>query len=100
MVSSGGTVSSASSSGGVVVVSSGQSLVVSGGQTSSGITVLGGGNVFISSGGTTIADQLIGSGLGISAIETVSNGGVASGTILTDTGVLFVGRAALRPAPS
>jgi hypothetical protein len=48
------------------------------------------GSVFVHSGGTIVGDLLIGAAAAVSAVETVSTGGVASCTVLSNTGVLLV----------
>ena len=64
-------------------------LVVSSGGSATNTTVHGNGLVLVYSGGTTIGDMLLGSGPGVSAIETLS-GGTASGATLSNTGILVV----------
>ena len=73
---------------GVIIGSSGTEIVQLGGVASSN-NVQGGGTVQVS-GGTTIGDVLIGSGGGVSAVETVLRGGVTSHATLSNTAVLVV----------
>ena len=46
--------------------------------------------MLVLSGGHTTGDVLVGSGSTLRASETVSAGGVASGTVLSNTGLLTV----------
>ena len=92
IVSAGGTAS------GAVVNFSGLLNVRAGGLEVGGL-VHGGGSLSVISG-TTVSNSLIGSGLGISAIERVSSGGVASAAFLSNTGILIVSRADPQSAPS
>jgi len=91
-IGSGGTATA-------TVVSSGAVATVSGG-TASGTIVKGGGSLVVLSGGVTVGHTLVGSGSTLLARETVSAGGVASGTALSNTGLLSCRRAAWRSARS
>jgi autotransporter passenger strand-loop-strand repeat protein len=71
------------------VVSSGGFEDIKSGGTDFGATVLGGGQANVSSGGSTVSASIIGSGTTNSAAEILS-GGMASHTMLFDTGKLTV----------
>ena len=60
------------------------------GGTASGTVISGGGINVVFSRGTSVDDLLIGAGQGVSAIEIVSSGSIASHTVLSNTGQLFV----------
>ena len=86
VVLSGGTLS------GTIVNSGGIVNVRTSGVEINGV-VHGGGNIYVgfnTGGGTTFGDTLIGSGSGVWAFETVLSGAVASGTLVSNAGVLLV----------
>ena len=77
----------------MTIVSSGQTLIVSGGQTSSGDVVLNGGTEAVLSGGTVISSVISTGGR-----QVVSSGGVASATTLIFSQTVMAGGSALATA--
>ena len=87
-----GTDASLVLSGGVTsqaVIGSGGTVSVLQDGSAASTSILGAGSSLVS-GGTTSGDVLIGSGGNLQAVETVYDGGVASGATLSNTGVLVV----------